>query len=256
MLQMANYFDPNNWPPGRIMFMAAAGGAAPTLLKLAGNMVGDPNAPMPGLGMWVGILLFCVIGLLLCIAFEEKHVRQAFVLGVAAPGLITNLVNGSTEAARNIPIRPPASAPATGAAWFLTPAHAQDRARTNIPSDTATIRFVPLNSAVHGVVSENPSGSIELRINPQDSQQSISFGFSPGTSTFYPFQKSDLASGITIEVRYDRFQRTIRIDERVQAINIFLVTSIDFSVDLKWALGGQKIARVQDLRVEAVPPGM
>jgi hypothetical protein len=42
----------------------------------------------------VAILFYALLGFLLCVGLRERKFRQAFVLGVAAPGVITNLLAG------------------------------------------------------------------------------------------------------------------------------------------------------------------
>jgi hypothetical protein len=81
--------------------VAALGGLLPTAARLATAFVGDPQTPVPGTGLFIGLALFAVIGAVLAYAFSETNVRQALILGIAAPGVITNIVSGAGEARAN-----------------------------------------------------------------------------------------------------------------------------------------------------------
>lgn len=77
--------------------LAAIGGLLPTAAKLATTYTTAPETPLPGMGLFIGLLLFAVIGGVLAYALSETNVRQALVLGIAAPGVITNIVAGASH---------------------------------------------------------------------------------------------------------------------------------------------------------------
>jgi hypothetical protein len=84
--------------PKDCVILAGVGGIIPTLSRMASTYVSDPGTPLPEVGMFFGLLLFFVIGAVLAYAFSETNIRQAFILGVCAPGIITNIVAGVNEA--------------------------------------------------------------------------------------------------------------------------------------------------------------
>ena len=86
------------------LLIAAIGGFLPTAAKLASTYTTAPDTPLPGWGMAIGLGLFAVIGAVLAYALSESNVRQALVLGVAAPGIITNLVSGAQDLRRRAKI--------------------------------------------------------------------------------------------------------------------------------------------------------
>ncbi len=84
--------------PKESLLFAGVGGMMPTISKLASSYVTDPSNPLPEIGLFVGLLLFFLIGAILAWVFSETNVKQAFILGVCAPGIITNIVAGVNEA--------------------------------------------------------------------------------------------------------------------------------------------------------------
>lgn len=77
---------------------AAAGGALPTLCRLAPiGFDGNVDALLK-FGHLVALLIYSLIGFIVCLGFRERKYRQAFILGIAAPGLITNILAGSGDA--------------------------------------------------------------------------------------------------------------------------------------------------------------
>jgi len=84
--------------PRDCLILAGVGGAIPTISRLASTYVSDPTTPLPEPGLYFGLLLFFIIGSVLAYAFSERNMRQAFILGVCAPGIITNIVAGVNDA--------------------------------------------------------------------------------------------------------------------------------------------------------------
>lgn len=84
--------------PLNCIVLAGIGGTLPTVSRLASTYVTDPSTPMPQLGLFFGLGLFFIIGSVLTYAFSESNIRQAFIIGVCAPGIITNIVAGVQDA--------------------------------------------------------------------------------------------------------------------------------------------------------------
>ncbi len=83
---------------------AAAGGLLPTAAKLATTYTTAPHTPPPELGLLYGLALFAAIGAILAYALSETNVRQALILGIAAPGVITNIVAGANSTKLGSPL--------------------------------------------------------------------------------------------------------------------------------------------------------
>lgn len=79
---------------------AAAGGALPTLCRLAPIGFDGNVEALFRFGHLVALLIYSLIGFIVCLGFRERKYRQAFILGIAAPGLITNILAGSGAAAQ------------------------------------------------------------------------------------------------------------------------------------------------------------
>ena len=73
---------------------AAIGGTLPSLCRIAPTGLREDPLSIISLGHLVAILFYALLGFLLCVGLRERKFRQAFVLGVAAPGVITNLLAG------------------------------------------------------------------------------------------------------------------------------------------------------------------
>lgn len=79
--------------------MAGLGGMLPTLAKLAGTYVTEPWTPMPEPGLYFGLALFFVVGMIVYRGLREgRTTREAIIVGIAAPALITNILFGASEA--------------------------------------------------------------------------------------------------------------------------------------------------------------
>jgi hypothetical protein len=81
------------------------GGILPTVTNLASTYVAHPSTGLPELGMYYGLILFFLVGFVLCIGFSIGETKQALLTGIAAPAIITSIISGVTAGG------PPTSAP-------------------------------------------------------------------------------------------------------------------------------------------------
>lgn len=80
------------------MVIGGFGGCLPTLSRTAATFAAAPDTPIPGVGYLFGLLLFFLVGMGISFALNRKRdVRQALLLGIAAPGIITNIVMGVND---------------------------------------------------------------------------------------------------------------------------------------------------------------
>ncbi len=104
-----------------ILMFGAFGGCCPTLARLASFYSTNPAGGLPQAGVFIGIALFAILGAFIAVGFGAKELKAAIVAGIAAPGLVTNIVNGAgAGAAANAP--PAYIAPS----MFISAAHADD----------------------------------------------------------------------------------------------------------------------------------
>ena len=87
--------------PITIFLFGAFGGCCPTIAKLASFYTTNPAGGLPQLGTYIGLALFGILGAIIAVGFGAKELKAAIVAGIAAPGLVTNIVAGSTAAANN-----------------------------------------------------------------------------------------------------------------------------------------------------------
>jgi hypothetical protein len=81
------------------VLLGGFGGALPAALKIGTSIVTDPDQPLPNPHIILGMAIFFVIGIFANIAFnKERDFRSAVIIGIAAPGLITNIIAGAKDA--------------------------------------------------------------------------------------------------------------------------------------------------------------
>lgn len=84
----------------KILLAAGMGGTLPTLCRLAATYsVG--NDPPPGLGIYIALGLFAIIGMAVAFGFGESELKKAFVLGIAGPAIVTSTFNAVSQARPN-----------------------------------------------------------------------------------------------------------------------------------------------------------
>lgn len=89
----------------RAFFFGGVGGAAPSLLDLAGKAQADA---LPGSGYYLAVAIFAFLGGVVALAYRENVLHKAFFLGVGAPALI--VAGGSAVDAQTPLPEPPAMA--------------------------------------------------------------------------------------------------------------------------------------------------
>ena len=77
-----------------VLLIAGIGGILPTISRIGASLASNPEQPLPGLGLVLSMVCFFLLGAFLCIGLQEKRVRDAFILGIAAPAIISNIVSG------------------------------------------------------------------------------------------------------------------------------------------------------------------
>lgn len=70
----------------------------PTTAKLAASLAAQPDQPLPHWHILFSFALFFGIGAVLSIAFNKNgDLAQAIVIGISAPAIITNIINGASS---------------------------------------------------------------------------------------------------------------------------------------------------------------
>lgn len=73
----------------------------PTLSRLGASYASQPEQPLPHPHILIPLVIFFILGFFLNFAFNmEKDISKALVIGIAAPGLITNIIAGVSSPAK------------------------------------------------------------------------------------------------------------------------------------------------------------
>ncbi len=146
---------------GALMF-GAFGGAAPSLLELAGMVRGGS---FPGVGYYVALLIFAVMGGVVALAYKEEFSHKAFFLGVGAPALIVAAGSAADVQATTVAA---AEGQSRWRAAIVSVAHAQP-ARDPAPVDATTLLPAPGDATrTLWVRLARDAGKVELVLIKQD----------------------------------------------------------------------------------------
>jgi hypothetical protein len=234
--------------PRDCLILAGVGGVIPTISRLASTYVSDPSTPMPEPGLYFGLLLFFVIGAVLAFAFSETNMRRAFILGVCAPGIITNIVAGVNDAKSSSQISFLDITPS-----FVSSAYAQDS--VSIPSGVGvdTVETIPGTASFTKkiVVNINLSGggawdmkNISIMVIAIDKD-----GSKKNIAGFPAYQRS-LEVGIpdsttAVHIRAAGFTNQINLpNENFTKAEINTQVRVEGKHDFLWALGAKRRPRV------------
>jgi hypothetical protein len=80
----------------KILAAAGIGGTLPTLCRLAASYSVGSDPPS-GVGVYIALGLFFVIGMAVAFGFGESELKKAFVLGIAGPAVVTSTFNGASQ---------------------------------------------------------------------------------------------------------------------------------------------------------------
>lgn len=233
--------------------MAAIGGILPTACKLGATYVSHPETPLPSMGLFVGLLIFAVIGVVLCIAFRQTELHRALIIGIAAPGLITNIVSGAAAAtlspdgegvkaqsAIGLPIgftengiaRPPTSSRGKGH-FFLAEGPRQVRIDSLVTNDISIRGRIDVSVKVRGALQPRPVGSLPARgaisVNLPRNAKRLIF----------------TAAGKRTEVAIPRGAFDVQL-------HVYAASS--WKKDFRWALGGRRYGTINSIAAQIVRP--
>jgi hypothetical protein len=238
-----------SWPTVAICIACGAvGGMSPTVAKLAATYAAAPETPPPGFGLLIGLLLFAFLGGIVGLAFGQLQFRQAFIAGIAAPGIITNVLAGTSLQQTAPPVRtpvavvseptdPPAPAPLTRgiATAQAQPATAAAQSITIVPRVTGGLPQ-KIEIPVTAVVAQPGGGDREVRI------ATITSLSTPTVVSVPPNTRELSIQGKRLDMTAVGAKRTIALT---------VVTRAGVASDLQWALGGQRSYSIQELSVDA-----
>lgn len=77
---------------------AGIGGLLPTVANISSSYLARSDQPLPHWSILVPLLGFAFVGVVLNRALNHEHdIKQAIMIGICAPGILTNIVAGATS---------------------------------------------------------------------------------------------------------------------------------------------------------------
>ncbi|MDC7789729.1 hypothetical protein PQJ75_19280 [Rhodoplanes sp. TEM] len=219
-----------------ILIAGALGGVLPTTARLASTYVSLPDTPLPGFGLLLGLSLFALIGAAIAYGTGSTEVRQALVAGVAAPGIITNLVAGADAPRRSdvLPFQHFA---------LVSIAQAQPAASPPGPSASGSIKSITIDPRVSGGVPSTTNIPVTAQIagGPNSETRTVQIGSirsltGPTTLTAPPGTQNITIGG-----------KTVPLNSPDNKIDLSVSTRPSFGSDFLWALGGQRSFSIEQV---------
>ncbi len=219
-----------------ILIFGAFGGCCPTIAKMASYYSTHPAPDIPQISTYIGLGLFAILGAFIAVGFGAKELKAAIIAGIAAPGLVTNIVNGAASA--NVPTPPEAF---ISSGFFVSAAAAQE---------------FPVGERIAGF-----RGGDVLQLNtqwsgPDTSQAQVDYRFVDANGTYLPGGGTLTAgeTGTVVPVPEGATQIAIAdaltpLPEGESMANIAIKTAPTLGGDLLWALGAQRRYQVDDITV-------
>lgn len=227
--------------PITIFLFGAFGGCCPTIAKLASFYTTNPAGGLPQLGTYIGLALFGILGAIIAVGFGAKELKAAIVAGIAAPGLVTNIVAGSTAAANN-----PGGAQqqAMLESILISPAYAQetDLGFTVEPlPGYRGLRVLTLNPVFDGPMPTD--GEVEYRFLDQNGTALPGGGVIVADEDGLIVPVPDGAASIAIG------PSVTALPDDNDVLDVTITTAPSLGGDLLWALGASRSFTVQDINV-------
>ena len=87
-----------------VALFAGIGGILPTFANVAASYVAVPEQPLPHWHLLLGLSIFFFIGFILNFPLNrDSDIGKAIIIGISAPGIITNILSGATSGAMHNP---------------------------------------------------------------------------------------------------------------------------------------------------------
>ena len=81
-----------------MLMWGAMGGVLPTIAKIASGFAANFDAPFPNaVGVLIALGGYAFLGAVIGRAMGNPDMKQALIAGIAAPAILTNVVNGVSE---------------------------------------------------------------------------------------------------------------------------------------------------------------
>lgn len=228
--------------PMMIFLFGAFGGCCPTIAKLASFYSTNPAGGLPQLGTYIGLVLFGVLGAIIAVGFGAKELKAAIVAGIAAPGLVTNIVAGSSAADKATQGQQQAMMHSI----FISSAYAQ------VAEETFTVEPLPGYRGLR-VLTLNPTFDGP---EPTDGQVEYRFLDESGTALRGGGVIIPDEQGLVVPVPDGAVSIAIGpsvtpLPENSDILDFTIQTAPSLGGDLLWALGATRSYTVQSIDVTA-----
>jgi hypothetical protein len=224
----------------QVLIAGALGGILPTTAKLATTYVGVPATPLPEIGLLLGLALFAVIGAAIAFATSSTDFRQALLAGIAAPGIITNLVAG---------------ADAQQHAGLDSPDFSVARMLSFVPAARAQDGRVPGQPAASGVksitIDPKVTGGLPASTNIPVTAE-IAGGANSGTRRVQIGTITSLTNATKLTVPADTTHvmiggTSVPLASTDNTVTLSVSTKSTLQSDFLWALGGQRSYSIEQI---------
>jgi hypothetical protein len=230
-----------------ILLMGGLGGMMPTLIKLAPVYIETQNPEMPAAGLYVGLAIFFLIGAIVAGAFRERDFGKAIMLGIAAPGIVTNYFAGKSAVAPTLPTaaveqRAVNLNQVVGALLGSGPAHAQKASSsTRAASNPAHLTVVPTVDSGKKSFSVKP---VRLEFLDEGGKVLGSNDVNPRVAT--TLTVPDGSTSVRATTDGQQVATNLPTGAYLTA-ELALSLQVSRGNDLMWALGGARGGKVDNL---------
>ncbi|WP_432283399.1 hypothetical protein SLT36_15325 [Aminobacter sp. BA135] len=209
------------------------GGVLPTLANMASTYVSVPATPMPEYGIYLGLLLWAVVGGGVALTNTSYEARQAIFAGVAAPAILLNIVAGATSQ----------SGVEKAAAMFGLSAHAEDIQVNTGGLDAAKQWALVVSPSVSGGIPARVSLPVTAEVKKDGKIETVTIG-----------EITDLRSPTAFTLPAGAAQVFVS-GEAVATTGTFTAVDLDVKTapsaggDLFWALGAPRRFNITGMNV-------
>ena len=224
------------------LLFGALGGMCPTIANLASSFSAQPEQPLPKIGALIALGLFAFLGSIIAMGFGAREVKAAIVAGIAAPGIVTNIVSGAQSAANTTTFAPVV----TGYLIGVSPAFAQSEdigtGRLVDPALYGGNRAIQIVPAFEGGTPDavNLPVIADVAIDGTTTQVQVGTIFSPAPQTII------LPEGVTGLTVGDEMVLLTPAD---QSVSVQIDTAPTLTGDLLWALGGKRTYQIEQIQL-------
>lgn len=199
------------------------------------------------MGVYIGLILFGILGAIIAFGFGSKEVKAAIVAGIAAPAIVTNVISGVQDSRLDANVVAEETAIVT---FLATEAHAQTTSHGTTaeaePSRSITITPVITSG------SANVRAPLEYYYIPEGGRvNNGADGAQPvdGTITINGAQTITIPNDAASLVIGGQVIPVEDLDTSGNAVKLQIQTRPTVGGDLIWALGGSRKYAVTGVQV-------